>query len=227
MATVRHRIEVFDETKLICLAVAAVLDAIHALVDQMQSEPTGLDVVQVPPLEFSGIDSRALVAQQDFEALAGTSGRRPCNVAKNDFNGLVQFAEIGMAHDVGEGFIDRPGDRTGLFGGKTEEFREGFQSAANSAEQSGIAAQLEFEQQSVRGAGPNLGATLRIMVPSWTRRIHVGWGLTMSFSPLRLEWASLCPMVTKGIRGKNNRVPVKFQGEGGTPPGGDFWARCQ
>ena len=129
----------------------------------METEAAGLDVVEAAALELFRIDGRAVVAQQNFEPFARTRRAGTRDAAEDDFNGLVQLAEIGMPHDVSQSFVDRAGDGASVLSGTMEKFGETLESASDGAEQPGVAAQFEFEEETVRAAGACVDLSLCII----------------------------------------------------------------
>jgi hypothetical protein len=99
----------------------------------MQTEAAGLDFVEAAATQLRGVDGGTLVAKQYFEAV-GELGTARGYAGAIHFDGLIGPSVIAMAHDVGQGFVDRAGDGAALRRREAKNLGEAFERATNDGE---------------------------------------------------------------------------------------------
>src|SRR5258708_732719 len=118
---------------------------IHALPDIMQPQSAGPNFIQRTAAHFFGIGRRALVGEQDFEALFRFTVHNPLRTAASELDRLIALIAISMTNDIGHRFVNGTSDRPALRFGEAHFFRQPLHRAAHGAEQVGIAPQLELQ----------------------------------------------------------------------------------
>jgi len=83
-------------------------------------------------------------------------------LSKVDNDGLVKAMAVRMPHDVGQSFVDCPGDRRALDGRETQSFRQALNRCPYYREPLGIAVDSQHQQQTRSMAGLLLAATTRL-----------------------------------------------------------------
>ena len=125
--------EILDQPKLIGATNTLILDNIHTLPDEVQTETTGLNFVEPAAAQLCGVDRGTLVAEQDFQAVSHP-GRARRHAPTVKFDGLIGLSVIAMAHDVGQSFVHRARDRAAVGRRKAEDLRKTFERATHNEE---------------------------------------------------------------------------------------------
>jgi hypothetical protein len=112
----------------------------------MQAEAAGTQVVEIAAVELCGVDGLAGVAEDDLDAAAGMLWGRG-NAGTDDLDGAAGFAFVGVAEDVGEGFIDGADHGPGLLRGEIQGFGGALDGGADDAQDFGIALELEAQEE--------------------------------------------------------------------------------
>jgi hypothetical protein len=95
-------------------------------------------------LNFGGVYGGSAIEQENFDGLLGLPIRLAMQAIAIDFDGLIQTALIGVAHDVRDGFVDRANDFPDLYLGKFQRFHQRPKGPAYHAEQTRMAAQFQL-----------------------------------------------------------------------------------
>jgi hypothetical protein len=99
----------------------------------MQTEAAGLDFVEAAAAQLRGVDGGTLIAKQNFEAV-GELGTARADAGAIHCDRLIGPSIIAMAHDIGQGFVDRAGDGATIRRRKAENLSEAFERATDDAE---------------------------------------------------------------------------------------------
>jgi len=120
-------------------------------------------------------------SQQDFESLGRRSGL-PVDRAEEHLNRTVGPAVVGMPDNIRQRFVNSASDRAAIWRGKSERFRQSFHRSAYRTKQTGIARQLQPQQQAAAQVPVALSG---FAAPRWMEDFHV----KLNFSPalIRLQ----------------------------------------
>lgn len=110
----------------------------------MQTETAGLDFVETAATQFRRVDGWTLITEQNFQAI-GWIGSARVDAAAIYLDGLIGPSVIAVAHDIGQGFINRASDRAAVWRREPENLSKAFESATYDAEQLGVTMQLKFQ----------------------------------------------------------------------------------
>jgi hypothetical protein len=114
-----HRVawtrQIFHKPQPVRRALAAELYDVHSLTDEVQAQSTWPYLLKWPPSEFARVDRWASVTKEYFES-AFNFVALPAAPRSSKVHGdrLARAIAVGMPHDVGQIFIDRASDRSGL-----------------------------------------------------------------------------------------------------------------
>jgi hypothetical protein len=138
-------VQELPQRKLIPVVAAAEFYRIHALTDEMQAKASRLYVFKGSAAHLLRIRSYTMIFQDDFKGIAGLAIGRRMNPAEGCLDGLFRVSEIGMANNIGQGFVDGKNHLTAFRLGESLHRRELAQSVSHHAEHLRVAAQFYFE----------------------------------------------------------------------------------
>jgi len=122
---------------------ARVLHDVHSLLNEMQPQTPGPNIIQRTCAQLFAVHSGALVYQHDLETRSRlTAGSILCTAAQQ-FDWLFRPASIGVTNNIGQGFINGARQGSALCNRKTKLLGQAHHRAAHYAQNFGIAGQLQ------------------------------------------------------------------------------------
>ena len=124
------------------------------------------------------LDGRPSIAHLDLEPFGRFAVGLPVDRAEEHFNWLVGPALVRMPDNICQRFIDCASDRAAIWRGKSERFRQSFHGTAHRTQQTGVAGQLQLQQQAaarVPVALPGFAS------PHWMKEFHVKLNFVLGF----------------------------------------------
>jgi hypothetical protein len=133
------------QRKLIPAVAAGEFYRIHAMMDKMKTQASGLYVLEGTAAHLLRIHGYTMIFQYDFKSITGLAVRRRMNPAEGCLDGLVRVAKVGMANNVGQRLINGKNHFTAFCLGESLHCRKLAQCVSHNAEHLRIAAQFHFE----------------------------------------------------------------------------------
>ena len=138
------RSQVLHHAKLILAFFAAEFNFVHALPHEMKPQPAGTNLFERPAAKLRKIDGRAGVRNKNFQAAARFIGARVGKQAPaGDFDREAALVLVGVADDVGEGFVDGADNRARFGFRKMYDLGGSLHCGANQTKCFGIALQRQ------------------------------------------------------------------------------------
>ena len=138
------RCQIFHHAQQIFAILAAKFYYVHALLHKVKPQTAGANFFERPAAKLGEIDGRAGVRKKNFQAAARFMAERVGRQAPaRDFDGEASLAFVGVANDVGEGFVNGA-DNGARFGfRKMYDLGGSLQSGANETKRFGITLQRQ------------------------------------------------------------------------------------
>jgi hypothetical protein len=132
--------QIFHKPQPVGRALAAELYDVHSPTDKVQAQSAWPYLLKWPPSEFARVNRRASVTKKYFES-AFNFFALPAAPRSSKVHGdrLAWAIAVGVPHDVGQSFIDRASDRSGLGYRESQVFSQALNCPAHYREQSGTA----------------------------------------------------------------------------------------
>ena len=111
----------------------------------MKPQSTGANFIQATAFQFRGIGRRAGILEDYFNSGGANVVLSAVQMAASYFDGLAGFALVGVANDIGEGFIHRTNDGARLISGKMKKLGRAFDGGTHQREGFWVAFQLQLE----------------------------------------------------------------------------------
>jgi len=127
--------------------MAGVLHDVHGVFNEMYSQPPGPNIIQRTSAQFFAIRSGAMIYKHDLEPRSLLTARSILQAAAEHFDRLVWPAIISVANNIGQRFIDGPGQPPALLGRKAHFLCQSHHRAAHDAQDFRITGQFKSKEQ--------------------------------------------------------------------------------
>jgi hypothetical protein len=144
----------------------------------MQPKPARSYLLQFTHAQLRPLDGGATITQKDLETFGSLRSGRPGDGAKEHLNRAIGPTVVGMPDDIRQRFVDSACDRAAIRRRKSKRFRQSFHGPAHRAEQTGIARQLQPQQQA---AAQVPVAPLRFASPCSMKDFHMNLNFAAGF----------------------------------------------
>jgi hypothetical protein len=128
------------------MGLSLVLHDVHSILNEMQPQASGPNIIERTTAQLFAVHSGALIYQHDLETRSLPAAGSILHAAAQQFDWLPWPAAIGVANNIGQGFINGARQGSALCRRKAQLLGQTHHCAAHYAQDFGIAGQLKSEE---------------------------------------------------------------------------------